>query len=80
LKKASGFKILEYLTREGRNPFREWLDALDLKTKARVQARILRFEDGNLGDFKRLANVEILEGRLDFGRVIESISGWNRAE
>jgi len=35
-------------------------------TRARVQARILRFEVGNLGDHKDVG-AGVLEARLDFG-------------
>jgi len=59
-------KVREYVTAEGENPFREWLDALDVSVKARVQARILRFETGNLGDHKSVGS-GIWEARLPFG-------------
>lgn len=44
--------VREYLTADGRNPFREWLGLLTKAVGARVQARVLRFELGNLGDHK----------------------------
>jgi putative addiction module killer protein len=58
--------IREYVTNEGRSPFREWLDALDVVARARVQARLLRFEMGNLGDHKNLKG-GIWEARVRFG-------------
>lgn len=60
------FIVREYVDDAGRNPFRDWLDALDLTTRARVQARILRFEAGNLGDHKEVGG-GVWEARLDFG-------------
>ena len=39
---------------------------LDKATRARVQARILRFEMGNLGDHKDVG-AGVLKARLDFG-------------
>ena len=51
---AEGFTIREFLTVDGRNPFREWLDALDVGPRAKIQARVLRFSMGNLGDHKHL--------------------------
>lgn len=39
---------------------------LDKATRARVQARILRFETGNLRDHKDVG-AGVLEARLDFG-------------
>ena len=58
--------IREYITANGRNPFREWLESLDRKVRARIQARVLRFEQGNLGDHKNLG-AGVWEARLDFG-------------
>jgi len=48
------FVVREYVEDSGRIPFRDWLSKLDATTRARVQARILRFEMGNLGDHKDL--------------------------
>ena len=44
--------VREYLTADGKNPYREWLDTLDIMPRARIQARVLRFSTGNLGDYK----------------------------
>jgi putative addiction module killer protein len=60
------FRVREYLTPDGRNPFREWLDALDVSVRARIQARVLRFEMGNLGDHKSVGG-GVWEARLSFG-------------
>jgi len=58
--------VREYLTADGRSPWRTWLDELDVTTRARVQARVLRFESGNLGDHKALGD-SLWEARLFFG-------------
>jgi len=58
--------IREYLDESGRSPFRDWLQVLDSATRARVQARVLRFETGNLGDHKQLGE-GVWEARLVFG-------------
>lgn len=58
--------IREYVTVDGRNPFREWLSTLDVAVRARVQARALRFELGNLGDHKSVG-AGVWEARLAFG-------------
>ena len=58
--------IREYLDESGRSSFRGWLEALDSATRARVQARILRFETGNLGDHKQVGD-GVWEARLAFG-------------
>ena len=58
--------VREYVTSDGRCPFREWLDTLDVPVRARVQARVLRFSIGNLGDHKGVGG-GVFEARLDFG-------------
>ena len=60
------FVVREYVEDSGRIPFRDWLSKLDVTTRARVQARILRFETGNLGDHKEVGG-GVWEARLDFG-------------
>lgn len=58
--------VREFIDSSGRNPYRHWLDGLDVTVRARIQARVLRFEGGNLGDHKPLGN-GLSEARLDFG-------------
>lgn len=58
--------VREYIASQGANPFRDWLNSLDLGVKARIQARVLRFENGNLGDHKSVGG-GVWEARLDFG-------------
>jgi putative addiction module killer protein len=58
--------IREYLTADGDNPFRAWLAGLDSSVRARLQARVLRFETGNLGDH-RAVGLGVWEARCDFG-------------
>ena len=60
------FTVREYVDSVGRIPFRDWLVQLDTSTRARVQARILRFETGNLGDHKDVGG-GVWEARLNFG-------------
>ena len=44
-------EILEYLTEDGRNPFRDWLSSLrDGQARSRVRVRLNRVRMGNLGD------------------------------
>lgn len=66
MKAAKPYRIREYVTSAGKNPFREWLNGLDRPVKARIQARILRLEWGNLGDHKAVGD-GVYEIRLDFG-------------
>ena len=58
--------IREYLTANGKNPFREWLNSLTVAVRARIQARMLRFETGNLGDHKSVGS-GVWEARVMFG-------------
>jgi putative addiction module killer protein len=58
--------VREYVDQHGSSPFRAWLRQLDISVRARIQARILRFETGNLGDHKLLGD-GVWEARLPFG-------------
>ena len=58
--------VREYLTADGKNPYREWLDTLDIMPRARIQARVLRFSTGNLGDHKSVGG-GVWEARVMFG-------------
>ncbi len=49
-----------------KHPFIEWLNSLDNINKARVKMRLLRIQDGNFGDFKRISE-DLFELRLKFG-------------
>lgn len=51
----------------GKSPFIEWLNALDSVTRKRINQRILRIEDGNFGDYKKITE-EISELRFSFGK------------
>ena len=59
-------QIREYERTDGNCPFREWLEGLDVAVKARIQARVFRFEQGNMGDHKAVGT-GVWEARLDFG-------------
>ena len=48
--------VREYETADGVSPFRQWLATLVPSVRARVQARVLRFEAGNLGDYKNVGS------------------------
>lgn len=47
-------------------PFKEWKDKLDVAIKARIQARLLRISNGNLGDYDPVRN-GVFEFRFHFG-------------
>ena len=58
--------VREFETSGGRVPFRDWLATLDRGARARIQARVLRFEGGNLGDHKSVGE-GVQEARVMFG-------------
>lgn len=66
MKPAKPYQIAEYLDESGKSPFRDWLESIDVHSKARIQARIFRFETGNLGDYKVIGG-GVYEARFDFG-------------
>lgn len=60
-------EVLEYLTEDGRNPFRDWLEALnDREARARVRVRINRIRLGNCGDCKSVGG-GVSELRIAYG-------------
>lgn len=75
--RSARYRIKTYLQENGTAPFTEWVQALDSSIRARINARIARFEDGHFGDHKSVGD-GILEARFFFGagyRVYFSISG-----
>jgi putative addiction module killer protein len=58
--------IREYVSAEGGNYYRDWLDSLAVAVRARIQSRVLRFENGNLGDHKSVGE-GVWEARVMFG-------------
>ena len=60
-------EIQIYRTPDGRQPFTEWLESIpDTSTLDRIQARLERLEDSNLGDYQSVGE-GIFELRLNFG-------------
>ena len=56
-----------YRTSSGKEPFTEWLASIrDKTTRGRIEKRMDRVEDGNMGDYRRLGT-NLYELRLDFG-------------
>ena len=60
-------EIRVYQTSDGQEPFNEWLDSIrDTSTQDRIQARLARLEDGNLGDCQSVGE-GVFELRIHFG-------------
>ncbi|MGA3080772.1 MAG: type II toxin-antitoxin system RelE/ParE family toxin [Terracidiphilus sp.] len=63
---ATPREILVCQDEAGREAFTEWLNALDVPTRARVRVRIDRLEEGLFGDVEPVGE-GVSELRLDFG-------------
>ena len=61
-----GYNIVEFVCSDGSIPFRDWLGTLDKPIRARIYARLFRFESGNLGDHKSVGE-GVFEARFHFG-------------
>lgn len=61
------YKIEYLITPTGKAPVIDWLNSLDNSTRKRITQRILRLEDGNFGDSKKLSN-DISELRFTIGK------------
>lgn len=60
-------ELRRYLTASGRDVFGEWLsEQRDVRTRAKIVARIDRFSAGNFGDCKALRG-GLFELRIDWG-------------
>lgn len=49
------YKIDYVILPNGKVPIVEWLSSLDSTTRKRINQRILRIEDGNFGDHKKIS-------------------------
>jgi len=71
-------ELRRYLTASGRDVFGEWLsEQRDVRTRAKIVARIDRFSAGNFGDCKALRG-GLFELRIDWGpgyRVYYALAG-----
>ena len=62
-------KKIEYLKLEnGKSPIVNWLNSLDKSIYLRIIKRLIRIEEGNYGDCKKLVDNELFEIRFDFGK------------
>ena len=64
---TSKLEVEAYRTSSGKEPFTGWLASIrDKTTRGRIEKRMDRVEDGNMGDYRRLGT-NLYELRLDFG-------------
>ena len=60
-------RLFIYETKEGRNPYSEWLEGLkDKRTKGVIRARLNRVRLGNFGDCKAVGE-GVFEFKIDYG-------------
>lgn len=60
------YLVQEYVDEDGWSPFAEWLSSLPVVTRAKIAARLARFEAGNLGDTKGVGP-GVYEARIHLG-------------
>ena len=59
--------LQEYVTPDGKNPFRKWLRALrDVRARAKIRVRLNRVRLGNFGDAKSVGG-GVSELRIPYG-------------
>ena len=59
--------IQEYLDEHERSPFRDWFDALDVQSAAKISTALTRLSLGNTSNVKSVG-AGILELKIDFGK------------
>ncbi len=60
-------ELREYVTPDGKNPFRKWLGALrDVSARAKIRVRLNRVRLGNFGDAKAVGG-GVSELRVSYG-------------
>ncbi|MDA1118666.1 MAG: type II toxin-antitoxin system RelE/ParE family toxin [Proteobacteria bacterium] len=59
-------RILEYLDRAGRSPWRRWFDDLDALAAAKVGTALYRLSQGNFSSVEGVGS-GIFEQKIDFG-------------
>jgi putative addiction module killer protein len=59
-------EIRQFLTEQGRSPYREWFLSLDNATQVRIEIAIQRLELGNTSGLKSVG-AGVLEQRIHFG-------------
>lgn len=58
--------IKEYIDSKGQSPYAKWFNRLKVEAAAKVAIALVRMEQGNFSNTKRLGS-GILEFRIDFG-------------
>jgi putative addiction module killer protein len=64
--KPARYRIRVYQKSDGEAPYEEWIAGLDSPVRARISARVARFEEGHFGDYKFLGD-GVYEARIFIG-------------
>lgn len=59
-------KIHEYLTSEGKSPFKDWFSTLDARAAAKMTVALTRLASGNTSNVKSVSS-GVYEYKIDFG-------------
>src|SRR6266853_4791425 len=63
---AVAIRVLEYLDRTGRSPWRRWFNDLDAHAAAKVGSALYRLGRGNFSTVEGVGS-GVFEARIDFG-------------
>lgn len=63
---AAAIRVLEYLDRAGRSPWRRWFNDLDAHAAAKVGTALYRLGQGNFSTVEGVGS-GVFEVRIDFG-------------
>ncbi len=61
-------EIKYYYTDDGKCPYIEWRNSLDLSIRLRINKRVEKLKTGLYGDHKSLQQSKLSELRMDFGK------------
>jgi putative addiction module killer protein len=61
-------EILYYTKENGKCPYAEWFQGLDVQTKIRISSRIERLIEGHYGEVRKLVKSDLSEMKFKFGK------------
>ena len=61
-------EILYYTTKDGKCPYEDWFNSLDVQIQTRISGRLERLVNGNYGEKRKLVNSELSELKFKFGK------------
>ena len=61
-------EILYYKTKDGKCPYEDWFNSLDIQIQARISGRLEKLIGDYYGDKRKLVNSELSELKFNFGK------------